>query len=209
MWRTSCGDRILKGAEARLFAETMLSLLDEAIFDQWEDYDLGIEAFDNLTYGQKASVLSAIGEGLFKKEVKPVELTAVLEAAIAAVFAHLRSEVLFELDMDEPCTEWRDMIVAAKKEMGVEEIPDPTCDDGEEWDIEVQELWDSILWDADYSDGHLYLDRPPEESEELREMARIPKQYYMAIADDLTDKQAEEKYRALRELCTSVVKRVQ
>jgi len=30
MWRTSCGERTLHGAEARLFAEALLSLLDEA-----------------------------------------------------------------------------------------------------------------------------------------------------------------------------------
>ena len=81
MWRTSCGNRILKSAEARLLAEALLSLLDEAVYDQWEDYKLGIEAFDNLTYGQKISVLSTIAEGLFRKDVKPVSLTAVLEAA--------------------------------------------------------------------------------------------------------------------------------
>jgi hypothetical protein len=29
MWRTSCGDRVLSGAEAKVFAEALLNLLDE------------------------------------------------------------------------------------------------------------------------------------------------------------------------------------
>ena len=33
MWRTSCGQRTLHGAEARLSAEALLSLLDEAHTD--------------------------------------------------------------------------------------------------------------------------------------------------------------------------------
>ena len=57
MWRTSCGDRILSGAEARLFAETLLRLLDEAEVDQFADYPLGVRCFDDLTYGQKIYIL--------------------------------------------------------------------------------------------------------------------------------------------------------
>jgi len=31
MWRTGCGERTLEGAEAVVFAEALLSLLDEAV----------------------------------------------------------------------------------------------------------------------------------------------------------------------------------
>jgi len=61
MWRTSCGERTLQGAEARLFAEARLSLRDEAYTDQLYDYDLGLPCFDNLTYGQKVSVITQTG----------------------------------------------------------------------------------------------------------------------------------------------------
>lgn len=53
MWRTECGERIREGAEAFVFAETLSSLLDDAIMGQFDDYELGIVCFDNLTYGQK------------------------------------------------------------------------------------------------------------------------------------------------------------
>ena len=97
MWRTQYGDRILDGAEAIVFAEALSSLLDEAIMGTLDDYELGIKCFDNLTYGQRISVLATIGNGLFRKDVKPVELTAVLEAGIAAVFEHLKNKIIIYL----------------------------------------------------------------------------------------------------------------
>lgn len=204
MWRTSCGDRTLKGAEARLFAETLLSLLDEAASDQLEDY--GIEIFDRLTYGQKISTLSAVGNALLRDDINPVGLTATSEAGIAAVFSHLWGQVLLEIDMDDTGTFWRELVVAARKEMEAGDIPEPTCDDPDEWDIEIQELSDCILWDRDYEDGARFLDKPPEESEAMRQFFRIPEDYYLAIADDLSDKEIPTKISELAGLCSSVVK---
>jgi hypothetical protein len=43
MWRTECGERILEGAEAILFAEALSSLLNEAISGTLDDYEFGIE----------------------------------------------------------------------------------------------------------------------------------------------------------------------
>jgi hypothetical protein len=67
MWRTPYGDRILEGAEAIVFAEALLNLLDEVTLCDFDDYELGIKCFDSLTYGQKISVLATIGNGLFRK----------------------------------------------------------------------------------------------------------------------------------------------
>ncbi len=38
MWRTEYGDRVLVGAEAKVFAEALSSLFDEAIMDTLDDY---------------------------------------------------------------------------------------------------------------------------------------------------------------------------
>jgi len=176
MWRTSCGERTLHGPEARLFAEALLSLLDEVHTGQLYDYDLGLRCFDDLTYGQKISVLAIIGNGLLKDDVPVVPLTAVPEGAIAAVFQHLRNSVTVEIDLPELGTRWRELIAVALREMEAEEVPKPTCRDQDEWDIGIQELSDCILWDADYEDGDLYLDRRPEETRELMDG--------MWIADD-------------------------
>jgi len=39
MWRTEYGDRILESKEATLFAEALLSLLEEAYLNDYDDYD--------------------------------------------------------------------------------------------------------------------------------------------------------------------------
>ena len=140
MWRTSCGVRVLSGAEAKFFAEVFLNLLDEAYVFQFEEYEFGIEIFDSLTFGQKMCVLMTIANGLLREDVDPVMLTAAFEAAIAVVFEHLRNSVESEIDESEAGTYWRRRIVAARQEMDGEDIPEVNCCDCEEWEIEIRTL---------------------------------------------------------------------
>jgi hypothetical protein len=205
MWRTSCGERTLHGAEGRLFANALVTLLDEAEADQLYDHDFGLPCFDNLTYGQKIGVLSVVGNGLLGKDVPAAPLTAVLEGAITAVFAHLKNSVTFEIEESEMGTLWRQMIVAARKEMKAEEIPEPTCRDLDEWDIEIHELSDCILWDADCECEDLFVDRPPEEAKELKRETGVSEDYFAAIADDLTEEQVGHKIAQLRRLCREII----
>ena len=206
MWRTAHGDRILKGAEAKVFAEALLNLLDEVTEFDFEDYESGIKCFDTLTFGQKISVLSRIANGLFRKDVPPVELTAVLEGAVAAVFEHLTRKIIIEIDDFEPETYWRELVVAARKEMEAEDIPDPACENIDKWYTEVEVLSAAILWDADYQDEDLYIDKPPEEAQALRDFMRMRDDYFSAIADDLNDEEAEARIEELRKLCNSIIK---
>jgi len=145
MWRTDRGERILKGAEAIVFAEALSALLDYAITDQFDDYESGVACFDNLTYGQKISVLATIGNGLFRKDVAPVDLTAVVEGAIAAVFQNLKDSIVLEIDEPEFGTDWRELVIAARKEAEVEDIPAPTCTDVDEGELEGEGLTYRIL----------------------------------------------------------------
>jgi len=204
MWRTSCGERTLEGAEARVFAEALLCLLDEAFMDRFEDYPSGVNCFDDLTYGQKVAVLVTVGKGLLCRDTPAVELTAALEGAIAAVFEKLREIVMFEVDEPEMGTSCRDLVVAARQAMEGEEIPRPTCRDHEEWDFQIQELADAILWDADYEDGYLYLDRPPEEARALRMLTRVSEEYYLFVPEDLSDEAAKRQLAELRSLATPI-----
>jgi hypothetical protein len=211
MWRTQYGDRTLAGAEAVLLAEALSSLLDEATSGTVDDCESGIEVFGNLTFGQQVSVLSIIGNGLLRKDIPPVRLTAVLEGAIAVVFEHLQESISFEIDTPEFGTFWRELVIAARKQMEGndaerEQIPEPTCEDLDEWDFQMQRLSEAVLWDGDYEDAQLYIDFSPEKSKELREMMGIPDDYFMAIADDPTDKEAKAKIMDLRKLCDSVIK---
>lgn len=207
MWRTSSNERTLAGAEAILFAESLLDLLEETNLsnDCDDDYLLGVSPFDNLTYGQKISVLSTVGNCLLREDVSSVELTAVLEGTIATIFQHLKYCIEIEIDTPELGTSWRELVVAVRMEMEGEQIPEASCEDMMEWDIEVETIADCILWDADYADDKIYLDREPERTKFLRHMARIPDNYFMAIADDLGDDEMEGKVKELRELCCRVI----
>jgi len=207
MWRTSCGERTLDGAEARVFAEALLCLLDEAVIDQFEDYSSGVSCFDDLSYGQKISVLATVGNGLLRKDVPMVELTAAGEAAIAAVFEKLRDIIILEIDEPDLGTSSRKLVVAARQAMEAEEIPDPTCEDPGEWEVEIQELADAILWDADYESGALYLDQPPEELQALQVLTGVAEGYYRWTPDDLSEEQAAARLAELRNLATQVLER--
>jgi len=205
MWRTQNGERTLNGAEAILFSEALLSLLDEAAEEEPGFYDLGVECFDNLTFGQKVSVLSIIGKGLLCEDVPLINLSAVLEGAIAAVFEYIKDEITFEIDRPECYWNWRSLVAAAAKEIGAEHIPEITCTDLEEWETEIDKIAKLVLWSLEYDDAGLYIDLPPEESKQLRDWAGIPDDYFIALADDLTDAEAREKIRELKILCKSIV----
>ncbi|MFC1636090.1 hypothetical protein ACFL5Z_14735, partial [Planctomycetota bacterium] len=121
MWRTQYGDRTLEGAEAKLFAETLLSLLDWAVSGRLDYYESGQETFDNLTFGQRISALAVIGNGLLRKDTPLVRLTAVLEGTIAAVFEYLERSIYYEINSPESDTIWRKLVVAARMETEPEE----------------------------------------------------------------------------------------
>ena len=207
MWRTECGDRTLEGAEAVLFAKALSSLFNEAMMGTLDYYKFYIESFDNLTFGQRISVLEIIGNGLLREDVPLVRLTAILDGAIAAVFKHIKNEIAYEIDEPESRTNWRELVVAARNQIGgeIEEIPETTCTDMAKWKVELEILSDAILFDTDYEDSKLYTDFPPEKSKELREQMDIPDDYFMAIADDLTDEEAKAKIKELRKFCDSVI----
>jgi hypothetical protein len=207
MWRTQYGDRTLVSAEAVLFAEALSSLLDEGFSGTLDDYEIGIECFDNLTFGQRVSVLSTIGNGLLRKDIPIVRLTAILEGAIAAVFNHIENGIAYDIDEPESISNWRELVIAARQEIGgeIEEIPEPTCTDMDKWNFEVEILSEAILFDMDYEDSKLYMDFPPEKSKELRDWMDIPDDYFMAIADELSDDEAKATIRELRKLCDSVI----
>ena len=70
MWRTSCGQRTLEGAEARLFAMALHTLAEDLEVCE-NNYDVGLEILDRLTYGQKVSLLSIIAAGLMAPYIGP------------------------------------------------------------------------------------------------------------------------------------------
>ena len=203
MWHTDGGDRVLEGAEARLFAEALVDFVTELEVDEG-DYEVGIDVFDRLTYGQKISLLSIIGTGLLKPDVPMRKLTAVVEGAIAAVFNHLETAVILEIEEPDIKSRWRKMILAARRESGADELPKANCDDELEWYTEIEELSYLILWDADYEDEDLYIDKPPEETQRLKDFMRIRDDYFLEVPEDLKPKEIETKLSELKTLCRSI-----
>jgi len=146
-----------------------------------------------------------IGNGLFREDVPPVKLTAAVEGAIAAVFKHLKYEIIYDIDEPECPRPWRRWVVAALKEIDAELISEPTCIDTTQWGFQLEQFSDRILWDADYEDGDIYMDHPREKTEWLKDMAAIRDDYFTAIADDLTDEEAKAQIKELRKLCDSIL----
>ncbi len=203
MWHTQNGDRILKGAEAKLFAEALLDLVDDTYLNPENDYELGIPVFDNLTYNQKISVLLTITNGLFKKSMRVIELTALNEGAIASVFEHIRNGLTLEIDEHmKPC--WRALVREASIELGLEDVPALEYRELDEWDCCVDSLSDQILWDTDYLEGGI-LDSSPEVAKIIKEKARINEDYFMDVPPDPNDKETEKQLKQLQRLCARFV----
>lgn len=205
MWRTLYGERTLEGADAVLLAEALSSLLDVAIEEEFEIYDLGVECFDNLTFGRKISVLSIIGKGLLCKDILLDRLSTVLECAIVAVFEYIKDEITFEIDKPESHSNWRSLVAAAAKETGAEYIPEVTCTDLDEWEAEVDMVAKAMLWNLGCYDPGLYIAFPPEKSQRLRDWAGTSDDYFTAISGDLTDVEVRIKIKELKNLCKSII----
>ena len=109
-----------------------------------------------------------------------------------------------EIDMPEIETDWRKMILAVRREVGAGDLPDEDCEDKLEWFTEIEELSYLILWDADYEDEDLYIDKPPEEARILKDLMRMRDDYFLEIPEDLKPGEIEIKLTELKSLCRSI-----
>ena len=204
MWHTQHGDRVLRGAEAKAFAQ---SLLDLAQFGVSADGDscTGIPVFDSLTCPQKIAVLYQVAHALFRESVPMPELTAVLEGAAGAVIENLRmlveEEVQADPDGEGPL---RRLVTMACRDLRVEEMPHPSSRSIEDWEFCVECLHDAILWDSDYLGESLFTDLPPERSRTLKENMGVSDEYFLAVAPDPASEQAATLLAGLLSLCQEV-----
>src|SRR4030042_144243 len=131
MWNTPRGIRTLQGAEAKLFAVGLETLLQRrATWPNASDADrTGVPYFDSLTYGQKISTLLVVCRGLLREDVPEVECTAATDAAIYAVFDTLGKIVLLG--------NVRQMIDAAAEEAGIEDPCLVDSVDAEQWQDDI------------------------------------------------------------------------
>src|SRR5260370_32083275 len=103
MWRTSQGERVLKGAEWNLFREGLVELWDtvEDDFNCKDACKTGHAAFDALQPGQKLAMLALVGQALYDDALPSPEHPAHNEATIAAVVGQISLALVQEVTVDE------------------------------------------------------------------------------------------------------------
>jgi hypothetical protein len=201
MWHTPLGDRVLTGPEATLFRYGLRSLLDFLSGNPDQDWLTGVAVFDDLQYPQKIALLWQVASAVLKKKVLAPKLTAVNEAAIAAVYGHIQMMVECEVEMERGKPFVRNLMRNCLREEFAQEgldLPHPRCENIGEWHSLVDACADRILWDRDYEDGDQFLDTPPAQANVLKKLLRIDDDYYAAVPPDLKPRQVEDCLRRLR-----------
>ena len=207
MWHTPDGNRVLRGAEAKIFAESLLDLTQFGVSVDGDSYT-SVPVFDSLTYPQKIAVLHQVAHALFCESAPMPELTAVLEGAVGAVFGNLRmlveEEVQTDPDGDGPL---RRLVNRACRDLAVEEMPRPSPRSIGEWEFCVDCLHDAILWDSDYLGESIFTDLPPECSQALKQNMGVSEGYFLAVAPDPASAQVTALFAELMSLCQEVADR--
>jgi hypothetical protein len=203
MWWTPDGERILQGAEARLFREGLAVLVDMVREDYEGHQEFGAPPFDKLQPNQKLAVLAEVSIALLQEDRPMPRLTAVREAAVAAVYEAIMIWVEMEIDqaadgLESPA--WRELILAACRERGIEELPDADCEDLSEWELLVSALADGVLWDDDWRDSESLLDADPKASRAVKRLLGIDDEYYVAVPPDPSEEEVEGIWATLRDL---------
>ena len=203
MWWTPDGERILQGAEARLFREALGMIVDMVRDDAEGLWQFGAPPFDKLQPNQKLAVLAQVGTALLCKDQPMPRLTAALEAAVGAVYEATRILVEMEIDQAPEWREspsWRELVLAVCRERGIEDLLDHECEDLDEWEVLVSCLADGVLWDEDWRDSESLMDADPRASRAVKELMGIDEEYYIAVPPDPNDKEMEGIWATLQGL---------
>ncbi len=101
MWGTSQGDRTLTGAESALVRKSVGHLRDmiTAGLDLDESYRSEVDVFDRLQPTQQLSILHEVAHGLLDPQTPILELTAVREGTVHAIYREIFSLVEIEIDL--------------------------------------------------------------------------------------------------------------
>jgi hypothetical protein len=93
MWWTPDGERILQSAEARLFRDVLGVLVDMVRDDDEGMWQFAAPPFDALPPNQTLAVLAQVGIALRREDQPMPRLTAVLEAAVGAIYESIRPKL--------------------------------------------------------------------------------------------------------------------
>lgn len=200
MWHTSLGDRVLRGAEGRVFQKGLTSLL-EWTDERLEDHRTGVEVFDRLTVTEKLASIVHVAEAMLLEDVPLCELTAVSEGTVAAVYAHVIAEIQEEIKDGSAVLRKLILRAADEGDLLYEDSPDLSCDDVEEWATVVDSLTGNIFWDSDWAETLVEPDDPPDLANHLRDKLGILPEYYIAVPPDPLPAEIPKIRQRIQTLC--------
>ena len=198
MYRTSLGERTLRGAEHRLFVGSLAMLVD---YLSGGDYDAGIALFDDLQRNQKIAVLLGVSNALLHDNVSPPPLTAISEAAVAVVYQHLEERLIDEIreggredhsvgddafgpPIEDVGPSWRTLVLNACRETNaVERLPQPDDSNEDNWSFLIECLRDRVLWDNDWEMVEQQ-DIDPDQQRRVKEEMGIDEDYFVWVPPD-------------------------
>ncbi len=211
MWRTSRGDRTLRGDEAALVGTSIESMIDNLLIhvdelsdDDDDEVDLpidcesGIAVYDALTVMRRIALLHDVARHLLTDTDQVLDLSAELEACVAAIFVEIRDQVAIEIEFpsligNSQSPSWRTLVRNAyenmfanqDRELGDDwELPSPESGDIRSWAYLIDSLSDAILWDRDFELAESFLDDDPGVSDRRRRLLGIDDEYFTRIAPD-------------------------
>ena len=129
MWATSLGDRTLCSDEAQLVLYSVAYLHDmvTAGVDMGEPYQTDVAMFNALQPTQQMAMLHEVAHGLLDNEAPIVELTAIREATVYAIYCELANLLQIEIDLSrngDPHYEVRELIANAYQQGGTNHNPE-------------------------------------------------------------------------------------
>jgi hypothetical protein len=205
----------LRGAEWELLRVGLSTLWDdiESQEDDEEPGTTGLDSFDRLTRPERLVLLAQVGKGLHDRREPCPDLTALNEAAVAAVFAQVRYLVAVEIDAQRSGFDTfsrrrtgrpRQLVLAAAREVDPERragLRKARSTNLSEWFDVIQTMLFRILDDIDYLAADIFLDVPPSGSRSMKDMLGIPGDYFSAIPDFPTPQTLEVIRADLRRIC--------
>ncbi len=217
MYDTTLGTRVLHGAEARLFAHSVWTLTNDLrnfVSDSGGrsvNHLIGIPVLDALTAGQVIVLIDRVSACLLDSAVAAPERTAVLDAAIAAVFQQIALDVESEIEMQSDSNQAEDndtmirtrVAQASAQTSGpqgsVLDTPDPECTVMDTWQFVIDQLCDRVLPDADWQLEPVAMDVEPRHGSAAKRKLGIDEDYFIDVVADVSVEDAAAAWCDLME----------
>jgi len=186
MWPTTDGMRIFDGVEADLIRGVTGMMIDQLVAEGRQETQqqlYQIESFDCWDWQQRLWLLEQVVVPLLT-ELPVVEITALHEATIEAIFAEVT--VLIELELDSPDAPlpnatWRESVyVVAQGRLTMLEIPDQETDLGG-WTRLLDRLRESLFGPLNYVMVEPFRDGSYQRTQWVLQQRGLPEDFFERI----------------------------